>query len=184
MSKFSAEVIYKERIVATKLGLNISPEDQMKIAEEIGPVFKPTDDSDTSWNGLFGGYLGQGGYWFFHSAGNLALYSSAGYLSYRSWTKANTFVAGEYHHLTITYTPTGHTGLTGTFNLYYNGGEKTDSFNFTFANIYTLDSQQIGAGGGNRYGTNDVAVYKEFEKVLTAEEVQGNYDAYKNRFNL
>ena len=44
MSKFSAEVIYKERIVATKLGLNISPEDQMKIAEEIGPVFKPTDD--------------------------------------------------------------------------------------------------------------------------------------------
>ena len=147
-------------------------------------IFKPTDDSDTSWNGLFGGNLGQGGYWFFHSAGNLALYSSAGYLSYRSWTKANTFVAGEYHHLTITYTPTGHTGLTGTFNLYYNGGEKTDSFNFTFANIYTLDSQQIGAGGGNRYGTNDVAVYKEFEKVLTAEEVQSNYDAYKNRFNL
>ena len=44
MSKFSAEVIYKERIVATKLGLDVSPEDQMKIAEDIGPVFKPDDD--------------------------------------------------------------------------------------------------------------------------------------------
>jgi hypothetical protein len=147
-------------------------------------IFKPTDATDTSWNGLFGGNLGQGGYWFFHSAGNLALYSSPGYLSYRSWTKANTFTVDEFHHLTITYTPTGHAGLTGTFNLYYNGGEKTDSFNFTFSNIYTLDSQYIGMGGGNRFGTNDVAVYKEFEKVLTAGEVQSNYKAYKNRFNI
>ena len=47
MSKFSAEVIYKERIVATKLGLDVSPEDQMKIAEDIGPVFKPDDDRST-----------------------------------------------------------------------------------------------------------------------------------------
>ena len=150
----------------------------------VETIFKPTDANDTSWNALFGGNLGQGGYWFFHSAGNLALYSSAGYLSYRNWTKANTFTVDEFHHLTITYTPTGHTGLTGTFNLYYNGGEKTDSFNFTFSNIYTLDSQYIGMGGGNRFGTNDVAVYKEFEKVLTAGEVQSNYKAYKNRFNI
>ena len=78
-------------------------------------VFKPTDDTDTSWNGLFGGNIGAGGYWFFHSAGNLALYSSVGYLSYRSWTKANTFVAGEYHHLTITFKSTG---VTGSFSLF------------------------------------------------------------------
>ena len=39
MSKFSAEVIYKERIVATKLGLDVSPEDQMKIAEVAAAVF-------------------------------------------------------------------------------------------------------------------------------------------------
>ena len=58
--------------------------------------------------------LGQGGYWFFHSAGNLALYSSAGYLSYRSWTQANTFTVDEFHHLVITYTPA--TSTTGTYN--------------------------------------------------------------------
>jgi hypothetical protein len=39
-------------------------------------------------------------------------------------------------------------------------------------------------GGGSRFGTNDVAVYKEFEKVLSAEEVAQNYNAYKNRFNI
>jgi len=148
----------------------------------VETIFKPTDATDTSWNGLFGGNLGQGGYWFFHASGNLALYSSAGYLSYRSWTKANTFTVDEFHHLVITYTPA--TTTTGTFNLYYNGGEKTDSFNFTFSNIYTLDSQYIGMGGGSRFGTNDVAVYKEFEKVLSAEEVAQNYNAYKNRFNI
>tara|TARA_R110002124_G_scaffold181513_2_gene348891 strand:- start:173 stop:1360 length:1188 start_codon:yes stop_codon:yes gene_type:complete len=146
-------------------------------------VFKPTDDTDTSWNGLFGGNIGAGGYWFFHSAGNLALYSSVGYLSYRSWTKANTFVAGEYHHLTITFKSTG-VGLTGDFVLYYNGGEKTDSFSFTFANSYSLDSHWIGMGSGNRFGTNDVAIYKEYDKILTAAEVQQNYKAYKNRFNI
>ena len=145
-------------------------------------IFKPTDASDTSWNGLFGGYIGAGGYWFFHSAGNLALYSSAGYLSYRSWTKANTFTVDEFHHLVITYTPA--TSTTGTFNLYYNGGEKTDSFSFTFANSYTLDSQFIGMGSGNRFGTNDVAVYKEFEKALSATEVKQNFNAYKNRFSI
>ena len=58
------------------------------------------------------------------------------------------------------------------------------SFSFTFTNTYTLDSQYIGMGGGNRYGTNDVAVYKEYGKVLSADEVQQNYNAYKNRFNL
>ena len=150
----------------------------------VETIFKPTDATDISWNGLFGGNLGQGGYWFFHSTGKLALYSSAGYLSYRTWTKANTFTVDEFHHLVITYTPTGHTGLTGTFNLYYNGGEKTDSFSFTFANTYTLDAQYIGMGGGNRYGTNDVAVYKEYEKVLSANEIKQNYKSYKNRFNI
>ena len=148
----------------------------------VETIFKPTDANDTSWNGLFGGNLGAGGYWFFHSAGNLGLYSSVGYITYRSWTKANTFIVDKFHHLTITYTPA--TTTTGTFNLYYNGGEKTMSFSFTFTNTYTLDSQYIGMGGGNRYGTNDVAVYKEYGKVLSADEVQQNYNAYKNRFNL
>ncbi len=145
-------------------------------------IFKPTDDNDTFWNGLFGGDLGGGGYWFFHNGGKLAFYNAVGYITYRTWTKANTFTSGTFHQLTITYVSTGP--LTGDFILYYNGGEKTDSFSFTFANSFTLDSKYIGMGGGNRFGTNDVAVYREYEKALTAEEVQQNFNAQRNRFGI
>lgn len=147
-------------------------------------VFKPTNDSDTSWNGLFGGSLGAGGYWMFHSSGNLTYYEGydgATRITYRPWTKANTFNQNVYHHLVITYTSTGST--TGTYNLYYNGGEKTDSFNWTFTFSHSLDSRFIGAGDG-RFGTNDIHVYREFNRVLTSAEVLQNYNAYKNRFNL
>ena len=147
-------------------------------------VFKPTDDADTSWNGLFGGGLAAGGYWMFHSAGNLAYYE--GYdgttrITYRGWTKANTFTAGIYHHLTITYTPTSAT--TGAYSLYYNGGEKTDSFNWTFGWSYSLDMQFIGAGDG-RFGTNDIHYFKQYDRALTASEIKSNYNAIKGRFNI
>ena len=148
-------------------------------------IFKPTDDSDTSWNGLFGGNLGAGGYWMFHNSGKLTYYEGSdgtSRITYRPWTKANTFNQNVYHHLVITYTSTGST--TGTFNLYYNGGEKTDSFNWTFTFSHSLDSNYIGMGGGNRFGTNDIQVYREFNRVITPAEVQQNYKAYKNRFNL
>jgi len=148
-------------------------------------VFKPTDDNDTSWNGLFGGYLGGGGYWMFHSSGNLTYYegySGSSKITYRSWTKANTFVQDQYHHLVITYTSTSSTA--GTFNLYYNGGEKTDSFNWTFTFSHSLDSNFIGVGDLSRYGTNDVHVYREYNRVLSPIEIATNYKAYKERFSL
>ena len=148
-------------------------------------VFKPTDDNDTSWNGLFGGYLDQGGYWMFHSSGNLTYYegySGSSKITYRSWTKANTFVQDQYHHLVITYTSTSSTA--GTFNLYYNGGEKTDSFNWTFTFSHSLDSNFIGVGDLSRYGTNDVHVYREYNRVLSPIEIATNYKAYKERFGL
>jgi hypothetical protein len=147
-------------------------------------VFKPTDDADTSWNGLFGGSLGAGGYWMFHSSGNLTYYEGSDgttRITYRGWTKANTFIAGVYHHLTITYTPTSAT--TGTYNLYYNGGEKTDSFSWTFGWSYSLDVQFIGAGDG-RFGTNDVHYFKQYDRALTASEVKSNFNAIKGRFSI
>jgi hypothetical protein len=149
-------------------------------------VFEPTDDSDTAWNGLFGGSLTQGGYWFFHSAGNLAYYEGNSgaigtKITYRDWNKSNTFTQDNHHHLVITYTPSSTTA--GTFNLYYNGGEKTDSFSWTFGWNHSLDSRFIGSGDG-RFGTNDVRIYKEYSKALTAAEVKQNYNAYKNRFNI
>jgi hypothetical protein len=86
-----------------------------------------------------------------------------------------------YHHLTITYTPTSAT--TGTYNLYYNGGEKTDSFSWTFGWSYSLDMQFIGAGDG-RFGTNDVHYFKQYDRVLTASEIQSNFNAVKGRFSI
>lgn len=120
----------------------------------------------------------------FHSSGNLTYYegySGSSKITYRSWTKANTFVQDQYHHLVITYTSTSSTA--GTFNLYYNGGEKTDSFNWTFTFSHSLDSNYIGAGSG-RYGTNDVHVYKEYNQVLSPKEIEKHFKAYKNRFNI
>ena len=162
---------------------------QYTIAEpwSVEVVFKPTDGSDTSWNGLFGGNLTAGGYWMFHSAGNLTYYeghsgTEGTKITYRYWSKTNTFTTDDYHHLIITYTPVNST--TGTFNLYYNGGEKTDSFSWTFLWSHSLDSHYIGRGDGSRYGTNDIHVYKEYNRTLSAAEVKQNYNAIKDRFNI
>lgn len=167
--------------------VGISPRRQYTIAEPWTTelVFKPTTTT-TSWNGLFGGTLQNGGYWMFHSAGNLTYYE--GYsgevgtkITYRTWTFANTFTQNQFHHLTIAYSP--NTATNGTFTLYYNGGEKVDSFSFTFTWSHSLDMQFIGAGDG-RFGTNDIHYFKQYNRALTASEIKANYNAIKGRFNI
>ena len=169
--------------------ITIAPRKQYAITEAWTTelVFKPTVEGDNSWNGLFGGSLGQGGYWMFHSVGNLSYYeghstATGTKITYRPWTKSNTFTTNQYHHLTICYTPTSSTK--GKFDLYYNGGEKVDSFNWTFNWSYSLDMQTIGNGGGNRYGTNDIHYFKQYSKTLTADEVAQNFKSVKSRFNI
>jgi hypothetical protein len=166
----------------------ITPRKQYAITEPWTTelVFKPTVEGDNSWNGLFGGSLSQGGYWMFHSAGNLTYYEGSSTatgtkITYRPWSKSNTFTTNNYHHLTICYTPTSV--ITGRFDLYYNGGEKVDTFNWTFDWSYSLDMQNVGAGDG-RYGTNDVHYFKQYNKTLTADEVAQNFRCVKSRFNI
>ena len=168
--------------------IGISPRKQYLITEPWTTelVFKPNDNIG-SWNGLFGGNLKEGGYWMFHADGNLTYYEGSSAetgtkITYRTWTKANTFIVGEFHHLTITYNPTSST--TGTYTLYYNGGLKVDTFAWTFTWSHSLDMQKIGAGGSDRYGTSDIPVFKQYSRVLSAEEVQQNYNATKARFGL
>lgn len=142
-------------------------------------VFKPTT-TNQSWNGLFGGSLGAGGYWMFHSTGNLAYYE--GYfnpttkITYRPLTLTNTFFVNRYHHLTITYNGVG------TYTIYV-AGKQADTFNWTFAGSYSLDMQFIGAGDG-RYGTNDVHFFKQYNRALTASEVERNFNAVRTRFGI
>ena len=168
--------------------IGVSPRRQYAITDQWTTelIFKPTDGADTSWNGLFGGALGQGGYWMFHSSGNLTYYEGSSAetgtkITYRTWTKANTFTTGNYHHLTIVYTPLSSTQ--GSFTLYYNGGEKIETFTWTFSWNYSLDMQNIGAGDG-RYGTNDVHYFKQYNRALTAQEVVSNFNAIKSRFSI
>lgn len=170
--------------------ITVTPGKQYTIAEPWTTelVFKPTDQNDTSWNGLFGGYLTVGGYWMFHSGGSLTYYeghdsvNNSTKITYRSWNKENTFTAGVYHHLTIVYTP--GVAPNGNFDIYYNGGQKVDSFVRTFTWNYSLDMQFIGSGSGNRHGTNDVHYFRQYSRSLSAEEVANNYNVLKKRFNI
>ena len=148
-------------------------------------VFNPWDQSDTSWNGIFGGNLSYGGYWMFHS-GNLTYYegstAAAGtQITYTSLTKSSHFTAGKFHHLTISYSSTGTN--TGTYNIYLNGEDFT-TFNKTFSFGYSLGLNSIGRGDGNRYGTNNVASFKLWDEDLTESQISGNYEAHKNRFDM
>jgi len=167
--------------------INISPNRRLTPEEPwtVELVFKPTNAADTSWNGLFGGYLGGGGYWMFHNGGKLTYYegySGGSLIRYSTWDMSNTFTVNTYHHLVITYTPTSSTS--GTYVTYYNGGEKVDSFNWTLTFGYSLEWKFIGSGDGSRHGTNDVAYAKLYNRALTASEIKSNYNAIKGRFNI
>jgi hypothetical protein len=149
-------------------------------------VFNPWDQSDTSWNGIFGGNLSYGGYWMFHSSGNLTYYEGSTaavgtQITYTSLTKSSHFTAGKFHHLTISYSSTGTN--TGTYNIYLNGEDFT-TFNKTFSFGYSLGLHSIGRGDGNRYGTNNVASFKLWDEDLTESQISGNYEAHKNRFDM
>ena len=148
-------------------------------------IFEPT--TTDSWNPLFGGYLNAGGYWMFHGGQNLTYYEgssteSGTRISYKSWSIGNTFTLNQDHHLTIAYTPT--TAGSGSFALYYNGGEKVDTFDYGFYWANSLDMRTIGSGDSSRYGTNNIKIFKFYNIDLTASEIKTNYNAIKSRFGL
>ena len=168
--------------------IQISSRKQYLITEPwtIELVFKPTDDT-ASWNGLFGGYMNEGGYWMFHASGNLTYYEGSSVeagtrITYLPWSKSNTFTKNISHHLTITYKPTS--AISGTYTLYYNGGLKIHSFPWTFSFGYSLDMQFIGMGAGNRFGANDFYIFNLYNKSLTESEVLQNFNAQRTRFGI
>ena len=149
-------------------------------------LFKPTSQV-SYWNGLFGGSLSQGGYWMFH---NDQLTNYEGYnvdagtrIKYTGWSYSNTFTVNNFHHLVITYSPINSSS--GTFNLYYNGTEKTQTYDRTFYWSHSLDSRYIGGiGAEGRYGAFDIPFYREYNRTLSLQEVISNYNATKARFGL
>jgi len=87
-----------------------------------------------------------------------------------------------YYHITAVFQ--GGSGLT----LYRNGvSVSSSSTSFTGApdttNLYIGGVRAFGGSAGSWF-QGEIPVAKYYNRALTAQEVQQNYNAYKNRFNL
>lgn len=138
-------------------------------------------DSATSWNGIFGGNIGSGGYWFFHGGSRLAWYETVingiGYLWYSSPSFGNTFFADTYVHTTIR-----HSG-DGVFDIYINGAYRTGTVRSLYTN-YSLDFLSIGVGGGSRYGDTKISFFTIHNRALSPSEIQQNFNATRGRYGI
>ena len=143
-------------------------------------IINPSDAADTSWNGIFGGDLGVGGYWMFHGGGNLTYYE--GYwnpttrIAYTGLLLGNHFPANTNKHLTITYDGAGR------YNIYINGAQ-AEGFNWTHTGTYSLDLRYVG-GPAARYGTVQVPLLKMYDGTLTPTQISSNFNAIRSRFNI
>jgi len=79
--------------------------------------------------------------------------------------------------------------VSGTVKIYLNG-ELTGTINTGQTSAVVLNTGKITVGVdyhglGNSYGLNgQVYVGKVYNRVITSEEIQQNFNAYKNRFNI
>ena len=91
-------------------------------------------------------------------------------------TTSDISVLNTYHHIIITVT--GSTSA-----IYVNGEIEATS---TISNrIQSTSDLRIGRRVDGFAATNGkIPVVKLYNRALTADEVQQNYNAYKNRFNL
>jgi hypothetical protein len=142
-------------------------------------IIYPKDGTNGSWNGIFGGDLGVGGYWMFHS-NQLTYYE--GYwnpvtkIAYTGLGLGSTIPANQYTHLTIIYNGQGH------YYVYLNASLATE-FDWTHTGSYSLDMRNIG-GPAARYGTVDVPLFKMYQTELTSDQVFKNFMSIKSRFNI
>lgn len=141
-------------------------------------VVNPSNAADTSWNAIFGGGLGSGGYWMFHS-NRLTYYEGvfggSTKILYSSRYIGTHFPQDTHKHLSIRY------NANSTFDIFVNG-EKFN-FSYTFGGSYSLKLDRVGAAS-SRYGSVKIPVFKFHNVALTDQEIQQNYLSYKNRFSL
>jgi len=115
-------------------------------------------------NALAWGRHSSGDDWFFST------YISGGYQN----TYMGTATLNKYCHLVATYDGAN-------LRLYENGVLKATSAK-THQMMNTNTS--AGIGGPDRYWNGKIPVAKVYSKVLTTGEVQQNFNAYKNRFDI
>tara|TARA_R100000951_G_scaffold94312_1_gene83045 strand:- start:8 stop:1261 length:1254 start_codon:yes stop_codon:yes gene_type:complete len=89
-----------------------------------------------------------------------------------------------YHHITYTFKSS-----TGKVIAYSDGTQYSTVTNSSYSWNIPTDSTRTNIGwntqgGWGNYINMDIPVVKVYNKVLTPEEVQQNFNAYKNRFNI
>jgi hypothetical protein len=94
------------------------------------------------------------------------------------------FNQGEYHHIIYTFDSS-----LGKTTAYSNGNQYTSTTNSSHSWAIPTDSTRslIGRntqGGWGNYINMDIPITKVYNRALSADEVQQNYNAYKNRFNI
>jgi hypothetical protein len=88
----------------------------------------------------------------------------------------NTMTSNKYYHLV-------YTRKIGESVFYQNGVQETINTSNNDAIYNNTDTVTIGQGDGRQlYG--DIPIVKIYNRVLSAEEVKQNFNAYKNRFGI
>ena len=115
----------------------------------------------------------------------ISIHSSATYIRNGVSTTDGRFVSndgnqtlndGNYHYYGFTFD--------GSTKRAYIDGVQVGTQSVTGTLTTSFSGRKVGAFSGGYYANGDLPVYKVYDKILTAAEVQQNYNAYKNRFNL
>ena len=138
----------------------------------IEAVVKPEQDK---WMYFFHKGYGQNNSlaWGRHSTGDNWFFATMINSSYQ-YSYMGTATLNQYCYLVASYDGAN-------LRLYENGDLQA-----TVATTHDMmtSTQPLGIGGPGRYWNGEIPVTKVYNRALSAEEVQQNFNAYKNRFNI
>jgi hypothetical protein len=102
-----------------------------------------------------------------------------------SFTNSPQMVANQYYHIVLSYAG----GFSNNTNkkVWFNGVQQTLSAGVNETSLLPDNpSFSVGRDRGRNtaYWPGKIPVFKVYNQALTAQEVQQNYNAYKNRFNI
>ena len=98
--------------------------------------------------------------------------------SAQDFTTTSVLTSTDYHHIAFTFSQSQGG------RLYYNGGLEASAA-AAFTAVDWTGSWWMGQRGNNTYFfQGEIPVFKVYNKILTPQEIQQNYNSYKNRFNL
>lgn len=148
--------------------------------------FRFPSDASTSWHGLFGRGVGDGGYLMLHT-GKSAIYHTvsggSGKLKYSSGTSSRfsssyLFDSTSWWHIGWKYDPSTENSqlyVDGTLEVTHNMTSFLDMTNWSGGCKY------IGSGPG-RYGQHDMGIFRHYNRALTDDEIYQNFQANRGRY--